>query len=172
MRTFSRYLAGCFLILMVLGCSSSPEETVIPTQLSQPTRLLLPTASPTSQGQLPKLTGTWQIKLAQSGGIMGMARNLEVSSDGIIIVTDQRTNKTNQGRLTADKLAGLIELVSSSSYQPVSSPAKCADCFNFEIDITNETGTFQVQLNQIDLQNSGLQPLVAYLGEIQKTVGK
>ena len=74
-------------------------------------------------------------------------------------------NKTIAGELSADELSKLNELVSSAEYIPASKPdgMACADCFIYDLEIQTNGEKFAIQLNDISLPNSGLEPLVAQL---------
>lgn len=107
--------------------------------------------------------------MAHSGGIMGLSRSIEISSDGKFTVGDKRTNKTMSGELSAVELSKLKELVSSSQYVSPNKPngMVCADCFIYDLEIqTSGNKKFAVQLNDISLPDSGLEPLVTYLREL------
>ena len=169
MLKLTRILAGSILVFVLLGCRtmtaafSTPTAAPLPSAPAEPTGLAM---------ELPALSGDWHIKVTQSGGIMGLSRMLEISSGGEMAVTDLRSNKKNQVTLTADKLAELTKLVEATKYQPVSVPSGCADCFIYDFDISGGGKKFQVQLNQIDLANSGLQPLADFLGDYLNGAGK
>ncbi len=96
---------------------------------------------------------------------MGLSFSIEVSSDGNYTVVDERANKTVTGELTADELSELNELVVTSNYVPATKPngQGCADCFVYELEIHINGEKLSVQLNDVSLPNSGLEPLVGYL---------
>jgi len=131
--------------------------------LSTPTPLATPT-SPAKQA-LPALEGKWTMKLTHSGGIMGLMRSIEISSDGKFIVRDERANETVNGRLSEKELNGLKGIVAESRYRSLPSPEGtiCADCFVYNLEIQSAGKSFQVQLNDITLPESGLDALVSYL---------
>jgi len=159
MRNFLRSVS---VFLTILGLSSCvffpPAPVALPTQ---------PVSNQPAQ-ELPKLTGDWHIRTEQSGGIAGVSRTLEISSSGEMTVTDERSKKQTTAQLPADKIAALTELVASSKYQPISQPSGCADCFIYNLEISSAGEKFQVQLDDISLPNSGLQPLINFLGEFLK----
>ena len=140
------FLFVLLMTLLITGCGPA----------SMPKPLNTPTTEP---------SGDWTIKMTQSGGIMGLSRSIEVSSDGKYIVVDERANKTVTGELTADELSELNELVVTSNYVSVTKPngTGCADCFVYELEIHVNGEKLSVQLNDVSLPNSGLEPLVAYL---------
>lgn len=123
-------------------------------------------------GNFPTLIGTWRVTLNQSGGIIGMSRSIDVAGDGSVNVTDLRSGKTWQSRLTTERLQELEKMVTAASYTQVRATAGCADCFIFYLTVTSDTGQFEVELNQIDLANSGLQPVIDFLLEEMGKAGK
>jgi len=146
-RTIFLYV---FLVtLLITGCGSF--STPAPLNTPKP--------------ESPALDGDWTIKMTQSGGIRGLSRSIEVSSDGKYTVVDERANKTITGELTANELVELNELVATSNYVPAAKPdgSVCADCFVYDLEIQVNGEKLSVQLNDFTLTNSGLEPLVTYL---------
>ena len=88
------FLYVLLMTLLITGCGPA----------SMPGPLNTPTTEPSASG------GDWTIKMTQSGGIMGLSRSIEVSSDGNYTVVDERTNKTVTGELTANELSELNEI--------------------------------------------------------------
>lgn len=162
-----------FVAFGLLGCSSTstvsstvtPEMLLLATPESYPNPPSYPNPSGHSSG-LPKLTGVWHIRLAQTGGIAGVSRTLEISSDGKLTATDERTQKQATGQLSSDELSKLTELVASTQYQEVKQPRGCADCFNYDLRISNGTDKFQAKTDDVNLPDTGLEPLVHFLAEI------
>ncbi len=166
-----RNLLGIIFALCVLigvsGCQTGDGPAVGLVEGADPS----PTVS-AGAGILPALVGTWRITLNQSGGIMGMSRSIDVAVDGSISVTDVRSGKTWNSTLTAERLQGLEKIIAAASYTQVRATAGCADCFIFHLSVTSDTGQFEVELNQIDLANSGLQPVIDFLLEEMSKAGK
>ena len=148
------FLYVLLITLLIAGCrpSSTPEPLNTPT-----------TEAHTST--LPALDGDWTIKMTHSGGIMGLSRSIEISSDGKFTVVDERANKTVTGELSADELSKINEQVLSAEYIPATKPdgMGCADCFIYDLEIQENGEKFAVQLNDISLPNSGLESLVTHL---------
>ena len=167
MRKFIRFLAGLALAAAILSCRTVTAVFSTPGPLPNPTapapNPTEPLASTAPAQQLPALSGDWHMTIIQSGGIMGMMRTLEISSTGAMTLTDARSHTSSQSQLSAERLAALTKLVASSQYRAAAIPAGCADCFIFDIQISSAGKNFQVQLNQIDLVDSGLQPLIDFL---------
>ena len=169
MRKIVKYILGIMALMMLAGCVNLAGKPSTAITLLEPTNVVSATAPANA---IPKLNGDWRIVLNQSGGIMGMSTSIEILSSGAVTVADQRSQKTSQGKLTADQLKTLTGLVADSNYQPNTKPSGCADCFIFNLGITSAGQKFQVEMNDIDLQNSGLQRLVGYLGNITKSIQK
>ena len=123
---------------------------------------------------VPVLNGNWEIKMRHSGGIMGLSRSIDVSSNGSYTVTDERTNKIVNGKLDANELSKLTTLISSAKYSTVVPPhgMACADCFIYDLEIHGGNGNFRANLNDISLPNSGLASLVDTLRGIIDTALK
>ena len=158
--TRSVFLYILFIALFITGCSASTPEPESPKSTPE-----APKSTPETSKSLPSLDGSWMIKMTHSGGIMGLARSIEISSDGKYIVTDERASETSSSELTADELSKLKELVSSSEYIPASQPngMDCADCFIYDLEIEENGEKFNIQLNDVSLPASGLETLVTHL---------
>jgi hypothetical protein len=148
--------------LLILGCGQI--VTPMPTQQPSP--------EPTSTSPAPPKE--WFIKLKQSGGIMGLLRSIEISSDGTFIVTDQRSNKTTSGDLSADKLLKLNEQVTIPEQSTSDKPngMVCADCFVYDLEIRKSGKTFSIQLNDINLPSSKYEDLITQLRDLMDTALK
>lgn len=153
------FLYATLIGLLISGCGRSSAPEPLQTATPQP-----------SATDLPTLDGEWTIKMAQSGGIMGLAHSIEISWDGKSTVVDERANKTINEKLSANELSKINELVSSAEYIPSSKPdGGCADCFIYDLEIQGNGKKFAIQLNDISLPDSGLEPLTTYLRDLIDT---
>src|SRR5512139_1773463 len=122
-----------------------------------------PASAPLSTPGIPQ-QGSWTIHFVQSGGIMGMMREMDISNDGQLKVADDRTGRDVTGQLSETELARLEELMKSLNYHAQSGPTTCADCFNYSVEIGSGSGKpFIAQADDVGLEASGLSPLVEYL---------
>ncbi|MCX6067071.1 MAG: hypothetical protein NT121_15165 [Chloroflexi bacterium] len=154
---------SCNFVTQALSTPPAPMEETVPTQEMLATQEL-PVAS-----NLPELAGDWQIKLSQSGGLAGVQRSIEIFGSGEMTVDDENSKAHIVDKLAAEQLASLEKLVASSQYQPDSGSAGgCADCFVYMLEITSGGETFQAQLDDVTLADSGLNPLVDTLGRLMK----
>lgn len=157
------FLYVLLISLLIAGCSpsSTPEPLKTPTTEAQ-------------ASALPALNGDWTVKMTHSGGIMGLSRSIEISSDGNFTVVDERADKTVTGELAAGELSKINEQVISAEYIPAVKPdgMGCADCFIYDLEIQESGERFAVQLNDISLPNSGLESLVTQLRSLIDTALK
>ncbi len=135
------------IALLIAGCASASTNT--------------PAATPT----LPAIGDEWTIKMTHSGGIMGLMRTIEVSSDGSYIVNDERTKKNITGMLDNGELQSLSSTVTSTKLVNLDMPegSVCADCFIYDIEILSGGEKFVAQLNDFSLPDSGMEDLVTSL---------
>ncbi len=124
------------------------------------------TPSTPTTSNLPKLTGEWQIRLAQTGGFVGVSRTLEISSNGAMSVVDERTQQRNSLQLAPDQIIQLKEIVASTRYHPNPKPMHCEDCFNYDLQIDNGREKFQIQIDEVNLPDSGLESLIRVLDKL------
>lgn len=148
--------------ILLSGCSQ--------TTTSRPAQAPEPESTPTSS----KATDEWTIRMTHSGGIMGLSRSIEVSSDGKFTVTDNRSNKTVTGKLAADDLSKLNELLMSIDNHSAGKPngMVCADCFIYDLEIRRDGERIAIQLNDLSLPNSGYGSLIDQLRGLMDTALK
>lgn len=120
---------------------------------------------PLATQSLPDLGESWTLKMSHTGGIMGLSRSIEISSDGKYTVTDERQNTTVEGQLSADKLSKLQDLLISSvrNSSPRGPNGACADCFIYTIEFSGGGKTFTATVDDTTIGDSGLEPLVTFL---------
>lgn len=96
---------------------------------------------------------------------MGLMRSVEVSSNGIYTVVDERTNNKATGQLADEDLTKLRDAISSANLNPPKMPdgSVCADCFIYDIEIQSGGKVFKIELNDINLPDSGMENLVTSL---------
>ncbi len=141
-----RILVILFLVALIFsGCSFSKPELL--------------------KSDLPVMKGDWMVSMNHSGGIMGLSRSIEVSSEGKYTVIDERGGKKVTKELGSDELDKLQGIVGSSKYITMESPkpSGCADCFIYALSIQGSGEKFNVQLDDISLPDSGMEPLITYL---------
>lgn len=143
-----------FVLLVALlntGCSSLTPE---PLKTSQP--------SP----QSPK--NEWTIKMTHSGGIMGLSRSIEISSDGAYVVTDNVANETITGKLPASELSKLSGIVSDTRFASTAKSLQsgCADCFIYTLETEVNGKNISYQADDTTLKSSGFESLVIYLQDL------
>jgi hypothetical protein len=153
----SRIIILFVLVMSLLVTSCSSPLTPEPLKTSVP--------SPAAAGN------EWMIKMTHSGGIMGLSRSIEISSDGKYTVTDTRANKTVTAELTANELAKLNKIVSESKFASTTKPqpSSCADCFVYSLDVQLNGKKFTCQADDITLSSSGLESLVTYLRDLMNS---
>jgi hypothetical protein len=168
----TRLMIVTLLVIMLTACqpiTPQPTETPQPTKPSQPLEMPLATAplNPVKQ-TLPVLQpNAWSIRMTLSGGIMGLHRTLEITSDGQVTAVDERSAKKNTIQLAADELSKLQTLIADSSFAVSSLPTGCADCFIYNVEISSGKGKpFTVQVDDTNINTSGMGPLVRYLSEL------
>ncbi len=138
---------GLIIALLVAGCASFAPANA-------------PAATPT----LPTIADEWKVKMTHSGGIMGLMRSIEVSSDGSYTITDERANKKVSGMLTKEEMTKLTKLISNTEFIANEKPSgSCADCFIYDLEVQNSGGKFIIQLDDISLPDSGMEDLVTSL---------
>jgi hypothetical protein len=119
--------------------------------------------TPTVTYTPPVLADDWSVRLTQSGGIMGLLRNIEVRADGKFAANDERAGTTVTGELTVGELTELQRLAAEMTFTAPRIPAVCADCFVYEIQIESGGKKMIAQADDISLPDSGMALLVEFL---------
>ena len=145
-------LAWIWIALLLSSCSSS-SKTITAT---------LPVAG----------NDEWTVRMTHSGGIMGLMRSVEVSSDGNFTVTNERENQTVAGKLSVEETATLAEIIANTKYVTLEKPGMsvCADCFIYNVEIQGSGKKFAAQLDDISLPDSGMETLVTFLRAVINSV--
>lgn len=148
-----KWFFGMMLSLLMLGCASA-------------------SAAPTSQPTPVSVETGWTIKMTQSGGIMGLKRSIEVNSDGSYTVNNERPSQHVSGTLTKSQLDGLTNLLTTMQFTPAHPAGVCADCFIYEIDIQVNGNQTLIQVDDLSLPDSGMNPLITELRGLMESALK
>jgi len=122
-----------------------------------------PTAPPTSDfpEQIPDQS--WQVNLIVTGGFDGIQRSMELSSNGELLVRDDRAGKQVERSLTSSELAKISSLVSGITQLKNEIVPPCADCFVYQVFIRRDNSYFSTILNDVNLEGSGVSELIDLL---------
>jgi hypothetical protein len=138
-----------FILLIPIFFISSCNPVISKTPISQP---------------LPSPSGTWSVKMTQSGGIAGVLLTVEVTSDGQLKAEDQRSHRSISriiSTLTTDELKMLIfNMPVSGNRLPQTG---CADCFIYNLEIHSEGKNQEIQVDDVSMKDSGAQELITTL---------
>ena len=111
---------------------------------------------------------SWQVKYNLSGGFAGLNRELLLSSDGQIIVLDQRKKIHKAIKASPEQLTKARKLL--ENLQPLQPPVKpaqnCADCFYSQMVITLDKRTYTVDSNSLREEDTSYQNLNNFLSDI------
>jgi len=149
-----RLVVGVFVAALLTACATPPSN---------------PPPSPSSTESKPDMPEIWNVRLGISGGIAGIQKNLELASTGQLIVTDQKKNRRVEGIVPAEELVSISELVRVVVHiQPLGQPPACPDCFQYQLDVQMDEQHVSLQVNDLNLVESGLEPLISALTALQE----
>lgn len=145
----SKFVLSFLLILLLVGCASSPTESV---QGSQSTSLQ-----------------DWHsVQMVYSGGPDDLERSIVIVRDGKTTITDHRENKTVTKQLSWIKLFQLTDLIESAYYEPHSEPP-CLICFVYIVDVyLSDDKLISWGATSFGLSESGLEPLANFLLDLME----
>ncbi len=139
------------------ACSYQPKPT--PDIASQP-----PTETALHQ------TAWKSIQMSQSGGIMGVSRRIQISSDGKYKINDERAQINLDGALSAQEMERLNSLIGKVDgiTTPQTRPM-CADCFVYTLEIQRKEKTFQIELSDMAVNGSRFEEVIVFLQGLIKS---
>jgi len=111
----------------------------------------------------------WKIKFTLSGGLRGLQRVVELANTGQMTVIDQKNERQVTIQLSEEdvtKIAGLVE--EAAHLPPAGQLPNCADCFVYNLNMQMDSQYFSILVNDINLAESGLAPLVNILMDLQE----
>jgi cytoskeletal protein RodZ len=128
-----------------------------------------PTSGESSQFPALSSSTPWTLRFTQSGGIMGMMRTMEIQSNGQATITDEKTHQTVTVQLAQGDLSALRKAASSTAYSAPDKPSGCADCFVYQVEVlSGSEKTFEAQVDDVELESSGLSALVENLRNLMQ----
>ena len=147
-------IVGMFVVTLLVACATPTSN---------------PPPSPSSTESKPDMPDIWNVRLGISGGIAGIQKDLELVSTGQLIVIDQKKNRRVEGIVPAEELESISELVRVVVHiQPLGQPPACPDCFQYQLDVQMDEQHVSFQVNDLNLVESGLDPLISALTALQE----
>src|SRR5574340_291227 len=126
-------------------------------------------APPTScPPPIPSPNSNWTISLAQTGGFAGVNLRVRADSTGALSASDVRSGREIRRPLSAsdvDDLEGLLAVL--SLHDAGGAPSVCADCFLYDLEITNRGETSIWRGDDTTLDVSGAADLIQLLQELR-----
>ncbi len=115
-----------------------------------------------------KAMQTWSVTLSISGGFAGLAKNIHIDSNGLMIINNFKNNKRIQNKINNKKLRVLSNLIYKrikDTSEPVKLPVlkHCADCFQYKLSIRWQNGQQLAALNDLNLRQSAFNDIVLFL---------
>ena len=148
---FRKYLP--FFALVLVGVTSACGPAQLQPSYPQP---------------LPSPSGSWDLSLAQSGGIAGVSLKVTVSSDGQLTAEDARSNRSVTQTLPPDTMAKLAALYSAVALSTPQSPhSGCADCFLYDLELNSAGKALSFKFDDTTLGGSGVEELIHFLQQLR-----
>jgi Emfourin len=125
----------------------------------RPAPTLGPAATPPAQ-----VSETWRAELTQSGGLLGVDLEVQVTSGGVLTASNRRSGGTASTQLAeaeTTELRKLLDAALTSEY--AGSPSDCADCFAYELTLASGNQSRTIRLDDATMSGTAAEPLIAYL---------
>ncbi len=97
---------------------------------------------------------SWRIKLTVTGGFKGINREIELSSSGNLVVTDEESGSRIVLVLSREEIAELDRQISGFGRLGGGSLPACADCFEYQLELEKGGDLSSVAFNDINLDSS------------------
>jgi len=122
---------------------------------------IYPPLKSTPQKETESQNSNWQVELSITGGFAGVQKRIKISSTGEVSISDENNNLQAQEQLSKEEIDKLSKLVNEIKGLPVmSNPPTCADCFQYDLNVNVDGTQIQATVNDLNLQTSGIAPLV------------
>jgi len=165
------------LALLVLATSCSVRVTPgpgassggpAPTQPAGPTQEASPRASsPAPTGKVCDADGPWELRLTVTGGLAGVERELTLDQSGAYQAFDRQGNIGQAGVFASDLMTEVVaQLPAACVHGGGQRPPACADCFTYALEVTLQSGRYQVLLNDANLGQVPAGGLVSLLSQL------
>jgi len=93
---------------------------------------------------------------------------MELSESGKLTVVDKKSGTQRALQVPTEELAKIYALLlEAKELQPSSKPPACRDCLQYDIDLFLDGRRFTFQVNDLNVSDAGLAPLVKALNELQ-----
>ncbi len=146
-----------------LSPSPLPTVSAISTLPSSPIPSLPPSPEPVT-------SATWRIRFTMSGGFAGIIRSVELSDDGLLRVSDQRTGRQSEIQISTTDLEAINGWVARAQSPPLLPRfSNCRDCLHYDITIHRGNETVTAELTDLNLDQSDLSLLINKLAALQET---
>jgi hypothetical protein len=101
-----------------------------------------------------------------TGGLAGVDRELTLDQTGTYQAFDRRQNISQAGLFASDLMSEVIEqLPAVCAPRGDQRPPACADCFAYSLEVTLESGRYEVALNDANLGQAPAGGLVSLLSQ-------
>jgi hypothetical protein len=135
------------LLAFICGCRPAPTS--------------LPAATPST-------SATWSAKLTQTGGLIGVDLEVQVTSGGALTAINRGTGRTASTQLRESQVAELGRLLPAAlSSDYAESPSNCADCFVYALALTSGDQSRTIRLDDVLIAGTAAEPLIAYLARLR-----
>ncbi|MBI5675431.1 MAG: hypothetical protein HZC48_06340 [Nitrospirae bacterium] len=115
------------------------------------------------------MSENWRIFLELSGGFSGLRRTIELTDTGRMTVIEQKSAKQIVRQIPEKELAEIALLAENvKSLQPSGRLMNCRDCLQYNLIVRMNGQQFSIQLNDLSLPGSGIEPLLSILFNLQK----
>jgi hypothetical protein len=117
---------------------------------------------------IPSPAENWTIVLKQSGGFAGVSLTVRVESDGAMTATEARGGREVTKPVSHSDMRAVERVLDALILHGQGGErSTCADCFLYELQITNLGGTIEWRGDDTTLDESGAGELVRLLGRLR-----
>ncbi|MFN2119641.1 MAG: hypothetical protein ACK2T0_04570 [Anaerolineales bacterium] len=129
----------------------------------RPTPAVPATSTPSSGAQ-----GMWTVELSQTGGLVGVDLDVQVTSEGQLVATNRRSGRTLSSRITEAQSGELDSLYRAAiSAQYADRPSTCADCYIYQLTLSSGHESRTIRLDDASMAGTAAEPLITFLIQLR-----
>ena len=153
--TLGRLRVAVFFAALLTSCVSPASPSATPP---------LP-PSPTEDACGPDQS--WRAQLTVSGGFAGIQQMIVLDAGGAMTITDAQSETSRTRVLGPDELSRVRSLLASACPFPNPGPLpSCADCFDYQLEVSYGAGIARAELNDVSLTGSVYEDLIRELVDL------
>ena len=125
----------------------------------------MPQATAAADCEAPQ---TWSLTYTRSGGFAGTMDTMTLDSEGNIVTSGRSDNLVVEGSIPPADVENIETLLVATCPFEGIALASCADCFNYDVEVTMDGNYYQFETNDAGLMESNASSLIGALESVME----